>query len=304
MLLTLRRALGSALLLSLLVTGCQQDELSTPNGVVSTRSHDCETVCIDPENPVYFPHSDLVTETAGPNNRTFNYSVHNTLDGIVLVWSYSATQPTPRRLTFTVAGGGFTAPVSHTTVCAAPPQNGIDTFYFTASWSACDVTLLTAKLEDCAGILKVTKATTYELIGACNSCDEDSSFTYVASNNNLDVTFSYNAGASTGALEDAVVAFTFPQVMDLPLNGAGKYVAPDGKLYSVNNPTNQTVFTWTGDIACTAAEATTFAFSFAPNCSAPPANDGKANIWTDMKVNGVSVKNAGTPNIVYTGCPQ
>ena len=296
------RALSSAALLILLVTGCQQDELSTPNGKITTRSHDCALVCIDPDAPVYFPHSDFVTETAGPNFRKFDYTIYNTLTGVELVWSYSASTPTPRRLTFQVSGPGFTAPLSYTTTCGNAPQNGTHSFAFNSAWSACDVIGYTAKLEDCAGLLKTSKTGTYNLVGECTSCDEDSTFTYVASNNNLDVVFSYNAGAGTGALTNAVVSFTFPQVMNFVLNEDGLYVAPDGKLYTVNNATNQTVFTWTGDIGCTTDEATTFAFSFTPDCSAPPANDGKANIWTDTKVNGVSVKNINTPNIVYTGC--
>ena len=304
MTLNLRSALCSALLLTLLLTGCQQDELTTPkDGLVTTRSHDCEVLCIDPDAPEYYSESDFVEETGGPNFRKFDYTVYNTLSGVVLVWSYSASTPTPRRLTFTVAGGGFAAPISYTTGCNAPPQNGINTFNFTAPWSGCDVVVLTARLEDCAGVLKVTKGTTYDLVGECINCDEDSTFTYTTTNSNLDVVFSYNAGAGTGALEDAVVEFTFPQVMDLSLNEDGNYVAPDGKVYTVNSATNQTNFTWTGDIGCTTEEATTFAFGFAPDCGAGNANDGQAMIWTDTKVNGVSVKNSGTPNIVYSGCP-
>jgi hypothetical protein len=300
--LKLMSALTSAILLSLFMAGCQQEELTAPNGIISTRNHDCETTCIDPDAPIYQEHSDFVMETAGPNYRKFDYTLYNTLTGVELVWSYSASQPTPRRLTFELTGDGFTVPVSFTTGCNAPPQNGSHSFVFNDTWEACDIVSFTAKIEDCAGLLKASQVGQYNLVGECISCDEDSTFTYETANENLDVIFSYNAGSFSGPLTDAVVAFTFPQIMDFPLNEDGQYVAPDGKLYTVNNPTNQTVFTWTGDIGCTIETATTFAFSLVADCSAPPANDGKANIWADTEVNGVSVKNSNTPNIVYSGC--
>lgn len=132
----------------------------------------------------------------------------------------------------------------------------------------------------------------------CSSCD-DASFSVVATNDNLDLLFTYDAAVE---LISATVEFTFPQVMNLPLNDAGNYIASDDKEYSVNNPTNQTVFTWIGNIGCTNAEAETFSFSHLPDCGAGNANDGEAVIWADMKVNGTSVKN-GMPSIKYLLCP-
>jgi len=131
------------------------------------------------------------------------------------------------------------------------------------------------------------------------TCCDDESFSVVATNDNLDLLFTYDGEV---ALSDAMVEFTFPQIMNLELNEDGKYLAPDGKLYTVNNPTNQTVFTWIGDIACIDEEAETFEFSHIQDCSAGNANDGEAVIWTDMKVNGVSVKN-GTSPVKYLLCP-
>ena len=89
----------------------------------------------------------------------------------------------------------------------------------------------------------------------------------------------------------------------------------------VNNPTNQTVFTWKGMVGCTLDEPTRFAFVHVPDCSAQPANDGKANIWTDAKIVAIDgtplVDDPNTPenegpvslkgtlsNIVYFGCPE
>ena len=291
----------SALFLLALLPGCQQDEITTPSAQIGYRSHDCAAVCIDPDAPVYYEETDLVIETAGPQFRRFDYTVYNTLTGFVVEWTYTASTNTPRQLTILVSGAGFSAPLVFTTGCAAGPYSGSHTFDFTADWAACDVVLITARIEDCDDGIKVTKAGTYALVGECVTCD-DESFSYTT-DNNLDITFTYNAGEETGALTDAVVEFTFPQVIGLTLNEDGLYEAPDGKLYSVNNPTNQTVFTWTGDIGCTTEEAVTFVFSHTPDCSAPPANDGQAMIWTDTKVNGVSVKGTNL-NIVYTGCEE
>lgn len=141
----------------------------------------------------------------------------------------------------------------------------------------------------------------YALHEICSGCDSES-FSYNATNNNLSVIFKYDAAT---VLTNAVVEFTFPQILAMTLDSNGKYVAPDEKIYTVNNATNQTVFTWTGNIGCTDATATTFQFNFSPDCGAQPANDGEAVIWTDTKVNGISVNNVSHPeytNIKYTGC--
>ncbi len=141
--------------------------------------------------------------------------------------------------------------------------------------------------------------TTYAIYEYCKACDGET-FSYVTSNENKNVIFKYDAATK---LIDAEVEFTFAQIQNFVLDGNDMYTAPDGKKYSVNNPTNQTVFTWTGDIGCTDQTATTFAFEFSPDCSSPSSNDGKARIWSDTKVNGVSVKNSNTPNITFEGCP-
>lgn len=296
----LLNTLLGVLFLILLLQGCQPDEITTPSNTIEYRSHDCASVCIDPDAPIYYEEDDFIIETAGPNFRRFDYTVYNTLSGFVLEWTYSASTPTPRQLEFEVSGSGFSVPLTYTSSCAAAPNAGSHTFVFDATWASCDVVLFTAKIEDCAGLLKVSKESSYDLVGECILCD-DESFTYTTTNN-LDITFTYNAGEETGALSNAVVEFTFPQVQNLSLNEDGLYVAPDGKLYTVNNPSNQTVFTWTGDIGCTTEEAVTFVFNHSPDCSAPPAEDGQAIIWTDTKVNGLSVKGTNA-NIVYTGCP-
>lgn len=149
----------------------------------------------------------------------------------------------------------------------------------------------------------------------CNPCDE-ASFGY-STTDNQNITFTYNHGEE---VSNVTISFTFPQVMNSQLNGDGKYIGEDGKLYDVNNATNQTVFTWTGEVSCKSGEAETFEFSFTPDCSAPPANDGQALVWTDAKIVAIegvalvddllTLENEGPyslkgslENIVYSGCP-
>lgn len=150
----------------------------------------------------------------------------------------------------------------------------------------------------------------------CDVCD-DASFGY-ETEDNLDIKFSYNHDE---VVENLTIQFTFTQVKDKALNEDGKYVGADGKLYEVNNHTNQTVFTWTGAVSCKATEAETFSFHHAADCGPSTANDGTAVIWTDTKiiaVNGVELVDdpetqeivegpvslkGNLPNIVYSGCP-
>lgn len=152
----------------------------------------------------------------------------------------------------------------------------------------------------------------------CTTCD-DANFTYETADNQ-NIVFTYNHGEE---VSNVTIEFTFPQVMNSQLNADGKYVGADGKLYSVNNPTNQTVFTWTGEVSCKSSQAETFEFSFSADCSAGNTNDGQALIWTDAKIvaiDGVALVDDlltiedeseinlkeinNLSNIVYTGCPK
>lgn len=131
----------------------------------------------------------------------------------------------------------------------------------------------------------------------CDDCDEES-FSYNANVVNTDlvnIVFTYDASE---ALENAEVKFTFPQIQDASVDG--EYIAPDEKKYSVNNDGNNTVFTWVGNIGCTDDTAVTFEFEVSADCNA----SGKAQIWTDAKVNGESVKNDDTPNIKFSCTDQ
>jgi len=172
---------------------------------------------------------------------------------------------------------------------------------FNTDWTGCEERTYAISIyrNNCTGNgagNAVNFNASHKLVPVC-TCDEEL-LTY-ETQDNLNIVFSYNDDEK---LTNAKVEFTFPQVLNLPLNGDGKYVAPDGKIYSVNNPTNQTVFTWYGDLPCRTDDAITFAFSHTADCSAPPTNDGQAIIWTDFKVNEESKKGSNS-NIVAV-CPN
>ncbi|TFV95924.1 hypothetical protein E4S40_06790 [Algoriphagus kandeliae] len=153
-------------------------------------------------------------------------------------------------------------------------------------WEACD--MMEFSVESHGGGPKVSWVDeTYYLFDICCA---PASLSY-QTEDNLNIKFFYN---SSEPLEDAVVQFTFPQIM--PLGENGTYTAPDGKVYDVNSKGKSSVLTWIGDVRCGPGR-TSFQFSVLPDCKA----SGKAVIWTSATVNGVDVKNKMTPNIV-AGC--
>jgi hypothetical protein len=88
---------------------------------------------------------------------------------------------------------------------------------------------------------------------------------------------------SPESISGAVVEFTFPHI---------KYFLPhmnnknQQRIYTVNNADNQTVITCIADLV--KGMNPMFCFLVKVDCS--KGNSGYATIWTDMKVNGVSVK--------------
>jgi hypothetical protein len=103
---------------------------------------------------------------------------------------------------------------------------------------------------------------------------------YNASDYDLMTHFVY---ISPEAVSGAVVEFTFPHIQYfVPHVGGSK----QQRIYTVNNENNQTVITRTTDLVAGANPM--FCFIVKADCS--KGNSGFATIWTDMKVNGVSVK--------------
>ena len=103
---------------------------------------------------------------------------------------------------------------------------------------------------------------------------------YDASDYDLMTHFQY---FSQEAVSAAVVEFTFPHIeYFVPHVGGSK----QQRIYTVNNENNQTVITCTTDLV--AGWNPMFCFIVKADCS--KGNSGYVTIWTDMKVNGVSVK--------------
>lgn len=153
-------------------------------------------------------------------------------------------------------------------------------------WEACDV--MTFTIESKGGGPKITWED--EFYSLFDICCAPASLSY-QTEDNLNIKFYYN---SSEPLKNAVVKFTFPQIVNMGVNGS--YTAPDGKVYSVSK--NGTVYTWVGDVRCGPGR-TSFRFAVEPDCKG-----GKALIWTDASVNGMIVKTNLTPNIVYEGCSK
>ncbi len=100
---------------------------------------------------------------------------------------------------------------------------------------------------------------------------------YVASNYDLMAHFRYK---SQEAVTGAVVEFTFPHI---------KYFVPHvpaGRIYTVNNVNNQTVITTITNL--NAGWNPMFCFIVKVDCG--KGKSGFTTFWTDMKINGVSVK--------------
>jgi len=108
----------------------------------------------------------------------------------------------------------------------------------------------------------------------------DSDNVYDANDYDLMTHFVY---ISPEPVTGAVVEFTFPHI---------EYFVPhitglkQQRIYTINNVNNQTVITCTTDLV--KGPNPMFCFIVKADCS--KGNSGYATIWSDMKVNGVSVK--------------
>lgn len=150
-------------------------------------------------------------------------------------------------------------------------------------WEACDQ--MKFSVESKGGGPKVSWID--EFYSLFDICCAPARLSYQTSDG-LTIKFYYN---SSEPLKNAVVRFTFPQIM--PLGADGSYTAPDGKVYTVRKNGKSSVLTWIGDVRCGPGR-TSFRFAMQPDCNP----SGKALIWTDASVNGLSVKNNLTPNLV------
>ena len=286
------------LALFVLLSSCEKDSLqddslrikasnvSTASFVskVYDNSIDCEDVCIIEGIEEYYVKSDYVSVQHGNHTKSVEYIAYNTSDEFkVEVYFFATNANAAVDISINIDGivkpftgvksGETGVMLSHT----IPLEEG--------SWKACDD--IEFKIHQGGFGDDIDFNEIYSLIGVCSSSCEES-FSY-EENQDGSYTFTY---VSSEDLENAEVKFTCPHISNVD-----GFKAIDDKEYEVN-PGNSngspTVLTWTGDIqACT---ETTFILKFDADCD--QNNAGKANLFTDFKVNGES-KKGDNENIVF-----
>ncbi len=285
----------SILALFVLLSSCEKDNLQDDFSRIkasnlSTASlrtlliyDDCASICIDEGSETYYTKSETKTGSSGRNAKAVGYYAYNTESQFIVEVAYLITEGNSNaKATITIDIEGDEVEIeevaSGTTV-----SHAID---LPDGWQACDVVNFTVLQEALGNPIDFNE--NYSLVGVCSTgCEE--SFSYIE-NENGSYTFTYISGED---LENAEVKFTCPHITS--------FEAIDDNTYSVN-PGNShgspTVLTWTGDIeACT---ETTFTLSFEADCE--QTNSGKANMFTDFKVNAVS-KKGSNENITFQ-CPE
>jgi hypothetical protein len=303
----------SILALFVLLTSCEKDSLNDDTYRVKalkldtaslrtliTTYDDCSSVCIEEGSETFYAKSDSQSEPNG-QQRTISYNAYNTEYEFVVEATYEDNN-TATDANINIIIKGVTYPFNHVAKGTTISQSiGL------GEWQACDVIDFSINAKFNNGQTNTNNQNSnkngnsnsnpnaaqndidfnelsYSLIGVCSStCDE--SFSY-EDNQDGSYTFHY---ISSEDLEGAEVKFTCPHITD--------FVILDGKDYEVNPGNSKgspTVLTWTGDIqACTEI---TFTLAFDPDCD--QTNSGKANLFTDFKVNGES-KKGDNENIVY-----
>jgi len=283
------------LALLILLTSCEKESLNddftrVKASNLSTASlktllvyDDCSSVCIEEGIETYYKKNNSKTGSSGPNTKEVSYNAYNTETQFIVEVTYKITSGTSNAkadITIDINGDSniLSDVIKGTTV-----SHSID---LPEGWQACDVVNFTIHQEALGNAIDFNES--YSLIGVCSTgCDE--SFDYEA-NEDGSYTFTY---VSSEDLENAEVKFTCPHIT--------VFEALDGKEYSVNPGNSKgspTVLTWIGDIeACTEL---TFTLSFEADCD--QNSSGKANLFTDFKVNDES-KKGDNENIVYQ-CPE
>jgi len=240
---------------------------------------DCASTCIEEGSEAYYAKNDSKTGASGRNAKAVGYNAYNTETQFIVEVAYLITEGnSDATATITIDIDGDEVEIeevaSGTTV-----SHAID---LPDGWQACDVVNFSILQEALGNPIDFNES--YSLVGVCSTgCEE--SFGYVE-NEDGSYTFTY---VSSEDLENAEIKFTCPHITS--------FESLDEKTYSVNPGNSQgspTVLTWTGDVeACTEI---TFTMSFEADCD--QASSGKANIFTDFKVNGES-KKGDNENIVF-----
>lgn len=240
---------------------------------------DCASTCIEEGSETYYAKNDSKSGSSGRNSKAVGYNAYNTETQFIVEVAYLITEGnSDAKATITIDIDGDEVEIEEV-ASGFTVSHAID---LPDGWQACDVVNFSILQEAMGNPIDFNES--YSLVGVCSSdCEE--SFGYVE-NEDGSYTFTY---MSNEELENAEIKFTCPHIISFePL---------DGKTYSVNPGNSQgspTVLTWTGDVeACTEI---TFTMSFEADCD--QTSSGKANIFTDFKVNGES-KKGDNENIVF-----
>jgi len=290
----------SILALFVLLSSCEKDSLQDDSlrikasnvsaasivAKVYDNSIDCHVDCIVAGSGEYYVKSDTETGGNNSNSKEVSYKAYNTETQFIVEVTYLITSGNSNaKATITVDVDFDNDQFDKTKVEDELPSSltpVIFAFDLPSDWKSCDIVDFNVYQEALGNPIKFEES--YSLIGVCSStCNE--SFSY-EENQDDSYTFHY---ISSEDLEGAEVKFTCPHITD--------FVILDGKEYEVNPGNSKgspTVLTWTGDIqACTEI---TFILAFDADCD--QANSGKANLFTDFKVDGES-KKGDNENIVY-----
>jgi len=290
-------ALFSFLILALfvLLSSCEKESLQDDASRIKVQKYeaaslrtmlaydDCATSCIEEGNEAYYFKSDSQAGSIGRNAKSVGYIAYNTENQFIVEVLYEITSGTSN------AKADITVEIEGNIAQMEEVQSGTvvrHSINLPEGWQACDMVSFSVLQEALGSPIEFNDS--YSLIGVCPSgCDE--SFNY-DENEDGSYTFTY---LSSEDLYDAEIKFTCPHIKG--------FETQDGKEYSIN-PGNShgspTVLTWNGDIE--ACSEITFTLSFDAVCE--QNNAGKANLFTDFKVNGLS-KKGDNENIVFA-CPE
>jgi hypothetical protein len=254
--------LAAVILSGFVFQSCQkEDALRGERKVMAGYVYDdCEEQCIESGSGDYFYKVGSLTGTIGQNSKTIGYKYYNTETHFVVEVSYNRT-PASSGASSTIKVTVGSSEISNTIVNG---NSATYSFPLASGWAACGLVSFSIAETDGDGTW-LSGNGSYNLIGICQDCTE--SFTYV---DNGDGTYIFTYTPEED-LTGAEVVFTFAQGVAVSgLEG-----------WSVNGSTRQKTLDF---VACVPV---TWTVTLAADCS---GKSGASNVWTDFKVNGVSLK--------------
>jgi hypothetical protein len=176
-------------------------------------------------------------------------------------------------------------------------------------WETCDFFDLDIIIYSEPGNTSLTFKTDYILLALCENggddggddedeCEaEDFYYEKVDPNDPEDYTYTFTYIPACDEMMDAVVKFTCPHIEDIKsfkVNMGNGLIKADWSSNPGKRRGAPTVISWVGDIP---EDGITFEIEFKPDCT--QTKSGRANVWTDFKVNEVSKKFEHSNIIAY-----